>query len=564
MNTKMRMTGRWMVAGLFAMGMMAQCVWAQEVGTADQKAGQKQNAVKPDGSVKLARPADPFVKGAKPSSPSVFKAEPTATSANAKAVTPEESQVQEPHVNVEINESLVFFPKAFIEALARNPGSPSEEDLIKAWREGKGRLMASHLTFGKSGKEVSIIGVLEHVYPSEFNVTDGGVPETTTISESVPETTSESTSEPVLVTSAVSVEKPIEKATAPATNTATKTVTKTKAMTVEKTVNTGKKIGGTADAYWAVEPQNFTMREIGFITRAVPAVDPASKSIDLKEILQYTVHENDREIGVVQSGFAGEPIRMVLPEFHSMVVEMQRVCSDGHTAVQGGILSSDGKEMGYFFRTPRIVKVSKDAQANENEKEIRQIETQQLLVYFPKALVETFARGSGSAAASSEQIIKAWRDGKGRLVASALSVSPSGQEIISKGVMEYTYPSEFQVSGGSLRNGDVRWMVEPQNFTMRETGFVSQFVMEIADAQTIDMTFKPQYVCRGADHKIDFAWSSGGKQQQVVQPEFYRQSVEFGGYVRSGQTIVTGGMLSADGEEMGYFLITPKIVTSQK
>jgi len=519
MNIEMRATGRWMVAGLFAVGMMAQNVWAQE-------------------SEKV----------------------PTAKSDNVKAVTPEESQVQEPHVTVEINVSLVFFPQAFIEALARKPGSPSEEDLIKAWREGKGRLVASLLTFGNSGQEVIVKGVLEHIYPTEFNVTDGGVPETTTVSESVPETTSESTSEPVLGESAASVEKPIEKATAPAT----KTVTKTKAMTVERTVSTGKKNGGTAGAYWFVEPQNFSTREVGFYIRAVPVIDSASKSIDLTGDAANVVHEKDREIGAVQSGVAGELIRMVQPEFQRMEASINRVCSDGKTVVQGGMLSSDRKEMAYFFITPRIVKVSKDAQANKNEKELRQIETQQLLVYFPKTLVETFARGSGSAAASSEQIIKAWRDGKGRLVSSALSVSKSGEEMVSRDELEHVDPSEFGVSGGSLLNGDVLWTVHPQNFTMRGTGFTTQFITGIIDVQTIKMTFKPQYVCRGADHKIDVARSSGGKLLQVVQPEFYRQSVESSGDVQSGQTIVAGGMLSANGEEMGYFLITPKIVKSQK
>jgi len=480
------------------MGMMMQSVLAQEVGTADQKARQKQGAKKSD---------------------------------NAKAVSPEESQVP-PKVNgVELNVSLVFFPQALIEAFTRKPGSPTEEDLIKAWRDGKGRLVASHLMFSKPEQQVSVQGKSEHVYPTQFNLIAGGVPATTT-----------------------GTEEPEIEVTPPVTN------------TVTKAIDTGKKIEGTAGHHWAVAPENFVVRETGFVTTVeIRGIDDELKAIRVRAKLDYVVRENDHEVGTVKSGVNETSIQMLQPEFHSMGVEMERVCSDGHTAVQGGQLSSDGKEKGYFFITPRIAKVSKVVQAKENEKEIRQIETQQLLVYFPKTLVETFAKGSGSAAASSDQIIKAWRDGKGRLVSSVLSVSPSCQEIDSKGVLEDIYPSEFQVSGGSLRNGDVLWTVEPQNLVTRETGFAAQFVMNMIDDQdTIEMTFKPQYVCRGADHKIDVAWSSGGKLLQVVQPEFYRQSVELYGFVQSGQTIVAGGMLSADGEEMGYFLITPKIVKSQK
>jgi len=132
MNTKRRVTGRWIVAGLLTMCMVKGNVWAQE-------------NVKVGGGVSDKKHESPT------------------------------NHLE----NVELSVSLVFFPKTLIETLARNPGSPSEIDLIKAWREGKGRLVVSHRMLGESGQPVSARGVLEHIYPSEFCLRAGEVPKKT-------------------------------------------------------------------------------------------------------------------------------------------------------------------------------------------------------------------------------------------------------------------------------------------------------------------------------------------------------------------------------------------------
>jgi hypothetical protein len=477
MKTKKRATGYWMVAGLFAMGMMAQSVWGQEGETAKQEKVSKQ------------RP-----------------------------------------VNVELKVSLVLFPKELIEALARKPGSPSETDLIKAWRDGKGRLVASHLMLGKAGQPVAARGVLEHIYPSEFNLRAGEVPKTTKGA------------------------KETEKGVMPYVG------------KIIPSVDTQKDAGSATGAFWAVEPQNLTMREIGFLTTvALESCAAPSQFIQVKPELEYVVRENDHEISTVQTSTNAPPIKIVQPEFHSMQMKVSRECSDGRTVVQGGMVSNDGKETGYFFITPRLGSVSKKAPTSNDGHEMRQFEMQQLLVNFPRTVIEAMAKGEDTAAPSETQIIKAWQEGKGRLVASDLSVSLPGKEVIVKGVSEHSYPSEYNMVGLILRNGDLVWGGEPQNFVMREIGFLSQFVLSINDdLGVIDMILKSGFVSRCADHKIDIALSTGGKLQKVTQPEVYNQSIEICGGIQSGQTVVAGGMLSADGQEMGYFLITPKIAKSQK
>jgi hypothetical protein len=484
MNTKMRVTGSWMVAGLLTMCMVEKNVWAQE----DVEVG---------GGVSDKKHVSPAV----------------------------------PPVKIELSASLVFFPKALIEALARKPGSPSEEDLVKAWREGKGRLVVSHRMLGKPGQEVSARGVLEHIYPSEFSLRAGEVPKTTKVAK-----------------------KPEIKSTPDVVG------------KIIQSVDTEKKGEATTGAYWAVEPQNLTMREIGFLTTAtLDSCASPSQPIRIKAELEYVVRENDHEVGAVQTGTNEPPIKMVQPEFHSMAMKVSRECSDGRTIVQGGMVSSDDKEKGYFFITPRIVNLSKTAQAKGVEKEIRQVETQQLLVSFPRALIAAMAKGEDAAAPSEEQIIKAWRDGQGRLVSSDLSVSLSGQKVSAKGALEHSYPSEYNMVGLILRNGDLLWGVNPQNFTMREIGFSSSFTMCINDGSgAINMGMDSVFASRCADHRIDAALSTGGKLQMVSQPEVYSQHVDIGGVIQSGQTVVAGGMLTSDGEERGYFLITPKIAKKQE
>jgi hypothetical protein len=136
--------------------------------------------------------------------------------------------------------------------------------------------------------------------------------------------------------------------------------------------------------------------------------------------------------------------------------------------------------------------------------------------------------------------------------------------VSAKGVFEHNYPSEYNMVGLILRNGDLLWGGNPQNFITREIGFVSDYILDINDFGDIDMALSSFFASRCADHRIDAALSTGGKLQKVTQPEVYNQRVDVSGVIQSGKTVVAGGMLSADGEEMGYFLITPKIVKKQE
>ena len=168
-------------------------------------------------------------------------------------------------------------------------------------------------------------------------------------------------------------------------------------------------------------------------------------------------------------------------------------------------------------------------------------------------------------------------------------VTKSGQEAIMKVVTEYIYPTEFEVqevnsSGGGNNNGgstsvSVPFMVEPQNFEMREVGVILQVVPEVsAEGQMINLMLNPQVVSepvwKNYGTKIPYmrpestmslanmtadaiaALGLGGQQETeytelpMEQPFFHVRSVQTQLSVYNGATVVMGGLITEDRKTM--------------
>ena len=163
-------------------------------------------------------------------------------------------------------------------------------------------------------------------------------------------------------------------------------------------------------------------------------------------------------------------------------------------------------------------------------------------------------------------------------------VTKSGQEAIMKVVTEYIYPTEFEVqevssSGGS--NGGstsvpVPFMVEPQNFEMREVGVILQVVPEVsAEGQMINLMLNPQVVSEPVwkNYGTKIPVPSQAPQQISVaqitsdilglynqeptyadlpmeQPFFHVRSVQTQLSVYNGATVVMGGLITEDRKTM--------------
>ena len=142
-------------------------------------------------------------------------------------------------------------------------------------------------------------------------------------------------------------------------------------------------------------------------------------------------------------------------------------------------------------------------------------------------------------------------------------VTKSGQEAIMKVVTEYIYPTEFEVqevntSGGSSTSSathvPVPFMVEPQNFEMREVGVILQVVPEVsAEGQMINLLLNPQVVSEPV-------WKNYGTKIPGLMTQEYticRWSTllpcAVGAdtlSVYNGATVVMGGLITEDRKTM--------------
>lgn len=163
-------------------------------------------------------------------------------------------------------------------------------------------------------------------------------------------------------------------------------------------------------------------------------------------------------------------------------------------------------------------------------------------------------------------------------------VTKSGQEAVMKVVTEYIYPTEFEVqevstsnsgSGSSSTSVPVPFMVEPQNFEMREVGVILQVVPEVsAEGQMINLMLNPQVVSepvwKNYGTKIPYSkpqnlYSISGLTADAIaalglsnepeteytelpmeQPFFHVRSVQTQLSVYNGATVVMGGLITED------------------
>ena len=95
--------------------------------------------------------------------------EPGKPTDNAKP-EPTPLPANEPHDNIEIDVSFVAFGLKEIEEMARRSPTtaPTQEGILKAWMAGKGKLLSSSKTTTIPGQQAKTEGVLERIYPTEY------------------------------------------------------------------------------------------------------------------------------------------------------------------------------------------------------------------------------------------------------------------------------------------------------------------------------------------------------------------------------------------------------------
>lgn len=210
-----------------------------------------------------------------------------------------------PHY-VQIDAVAVDLPVEVVEALVRQSAEarPAPEDILRLWREGQGRLLDSVKAVARSGVNVQVQSVWEHIYPTEYEGQDPSV-----------------TNEPVEVGAALPTPGAFETREAGAILNVTPTVGPD-----------GRSIDITMVMELCSEP------EWGDIT--VAGVTARGESVRL------TVPQ---------------------PKFHSRNLTTSVVVDDGSTHVLGGMRNPQGDAITYVFLTATLVDSKGQAMAGYME-----------------------------------------------------------------------------------------------------------------------------------------------------------------------------------------------------
>ncbi len=186
-------------------------------------------------------------------------------------------------------------------------------------------------------------------------------------------------------------------------------------------------------------------------------------------------------------------------------------------------------------------------------------------------------------AAVLQERLMARQDAK--LLESVRVVTRSGEEVVSKHVVEYIYPTDYDVQLSRLPAGCVTLpcndavsgtnschcvlgTVEPQSFTMREVGSIVQVTPTLAyGADLIDLEFgadlvgEPEWKDYGAKAK----WEGAATYDLAMDQPFFpvRAHVDTKVSVRSGRTLVFGGVTDsrrANEDKFVLVFITARLV----
>ena len=168
--------------------------------------------------------------------------------------------------------------------------------------------------------------------------------------------------------------------------------------------------------------------------------------------------------------------------------------------------------------------------------------------------------------------------GGARLLESPRLVTRPGEETVCKGVMEYIYPTDYEVNHALTSQMDgtnivygtdsAGAAVEPYSFTMRETGTIVQITPSLtADGNLIDIELytylvgEPEWKDYGAKAK----WKGAATYDLAMEQPFFpvRASTDTKVSMRPGATYVFGGgadRRKGDEDKFVVIFVTPRLI----
>ena len=168
--------------------------------------------------------------------------------------------------------------------------------------------------------------------------------------------------------------------------------------------------------------------------------------------------------------------------------------------------------------------------------------------------------------------------GGARLLESPRLVTRPGEETVCKGVMEYIYPTDYEVNHALTSQMDgtnivygtdsAGAAVEPQSFTMREVGTIVQITPSLVDdGNLIDIELytylvgEPEWKDYGAKAK----WKGAATYDLAMEQRFFpvRASTDTKVSMRPGATYVFGGgadRRKGDEDKFVFIFVTPRLI----
>ena len=193
-------------------------------------------------------------------------------------------------------------------------------------------------------------------------------------------------------------------------------------------------------------------------------------------------------------------------------------------------------------------------------------------VTFDQKEIQEMARKSPNAAPTQDQILKAWAEGRGRLLATSKAVTIANQQTKNEGIMERIYPTEFEpprVWDKQVPTTKDDWasLPTPGGFQTRNVGLTVNATPVISDdGKTVQVTMIPDFSEFLRWTNIDTGEDEGKRTSKmwVQQPDFYVRRTTTSLLVPVDGTVVSGGMPDSTGKLVTYVFVTAHVAQSAR
>ena len=342
-----------------------------------------------------------------------------------------------------------------------------------------------------------------------------------------------------------------------------------------------------------VEPQSFTMREVGAIVLVTPTMANGADLIDLKFRADFVGEPEWKDYGAkakwVDAATYGLPMEQPLFPLRACV-NTEASVRPGRTLIFGGVTDSRRANEDKFvlvFVSARLIacddgncvsqrsNIAKTAMERDDarliEFDIRYISADS------KTLSEVgyFSANRVNAAVLQDRLMS-HRGAK--LLESPRLVTRPEETTELKGVLEYIYPTDYEVVHAewsqTVGTNTVYGIyppgaaVEPQSFTMREVGTLVKITPSLTDGgNLIDIEWRAQLVGEPEwkDYGAKAKWKDAATYDLLMEQPFFpvRASADAKISLRPGTTSVfCGGADKRKGDEGRFILvfITPRLI----